>query len=162
MPFFKLLPLLSCFFAIMSCQTSSSTGPEMKTMDKAPTVYFENPESTISIQVELAITPEERSRGLMFRQRLPQDQGMLFIAPAPTVQKFWMKNTYLPLDMIFIDKSGKIVGIVHNAEPLSHRPRGVDIPSLMVLEVNGGFCKRYGITDQTKLSFQGLPPRSRN
>ncbi len=99
----------------------------------------------MTVQVEIADTPDTRARGLMYRRDLPADAGMLFIFTTESQQQFWMKNTPLPLDMIFIDKGRRIVGIVPETRPFTTNPLGVDAPSQYVLEVNGGFCARHGI-----------------
>jgi uncharacterized protein len=96
-------------------------------------------------QVELAITPEEHERGLMFRRELPQGQGMLFDFHVDQPVSFWMKNTYIPLDMIFIRGDGRILRIAENTEPLSEKliPSGGAVRG--VLEVIGGTAKKLGI-----------------
>lgn len=94
-------------------------------------------------------TPQELRRGLMFRRKLAPDEGMLFEFPDRKTHAMWMRNTFLPLDMIFIDgdlKDGfKVVGVIPEVKPLSEEPRKVDARSTHVLEVRGGFAKRYGI-----------------
>jgi uncharacterized membrane protein (UPF0127 family) len=92
--------------------------------------------------VEVMRTPEQLSRGLMFRRYMPDDRGMLFDFKTEQPVQFWMKNTYLPLDMIFVSKAGKIVSIAENTEPLSEKlvPSGAPVGS--VLEVNAGTAAR--------------------
>ena len=111
---------------------------------------------TITFRVEVARTPAEQKRGLMYRQQLAQDAGMLFIEQRPEILTFWMKNVSIPLDIIFIDAGRKIVGIVENAEPLSLTPREVPVPSLYVLEINGGLSSRLGIAAGTTVEFRGI------
>jgi uncharacterized protein len=106
-----------------------------------------------AVAVEIASTPSQRELGLMYRNSLPEDAGMLFIFPNPAHQVFWMHNTPLPLDMIFVGASGRIIGIVANAQPESDRYLSVDGDSLYVLEVNGGFCQRQGIKPGDHLAF---------
>lgn len=95
--------------------------------------------------VELAQTPAERSRGLMFVESMPRGQGMLFVYPRPGPVAFWMKNTLIPLDMIFLDATGTVRRVHHNAVPgdLTGIPGGDDI--LAVLEINGGLARAIGI-----------------
>jgi uncharacterized membrane protein (UPF0127 family) len=97
-------------------------------------------------QVELATTPEEQERGLMFRRELPQGQGMLFDFHVEQPVSFWMKNTYIPLDMIFIRGDGRILRIAENTDPLSEKliPSGGAVRA--VLEVIGGTAKKLAIT----------------
>lgn len=99
----------------------------------------------VSFQVEVADTPAKREMGLQYRRELGENRGMIFIFPVESRQSFWMKNTPIPLDMIFIDTRLKIVGIVEHAQPFSLESRGVAAPSRYVLEINGGLAKRYGI-----------------
>ena len=111
-----------------------------------PQVAFDTPHGNITVTVTTATTPKERSRGLMFRKDpLGDKQGMLFDAARESDQGFYMKNTFIPLDMIFIDDSRQIVGIVNNAEPQTLTRRSVGVPSRYVLEVDGGWCERNGI-----------------
>lgn len=95
--------------------------------------------------VELAVTPEEHERGLMFRKELPEGRGMLFDFKTEQSVEFWMHNTYIPLDIIFIRGDGRILRIAENAQPLSdaHIPSGGPIRG--VLEVIGGTAKKLGI-----------------
>ena len=151
------LVFVCSIFFLAQCHTTSVTANESPPSPGEATVYFESSGNTISIQAELAITPEDRARGLMDRTKLAQNRGMVFIAPQESIQSFWMKNTFIPLDMIFVNSKGRIVGIVHNAEPLSLVPRRVEFPSSLVIEVNGGFCKRHGISAETKIALKGLP-----
>lgn len=106
--------------------------------------FLKNGEQVLELTVEVASTPEQRRTGLMFRNELPQNNGMLFVMQKKAAHKFWMKNTLIPLDMIFFDED-KIVGIVENAKPHDLTPVGPDIPSNFVLEVNGGFVQAHGI-----------------
>ncbi|WP_414640781.1 DUF192 domain-containing protein [Archangium sp.] len=108
------------------------------------------------VDVEVAATPESRTRGLMWRQELPAGQGMLFIFPEEEVQSFWMRNTLIPLDMIFIDSAGKIVGIVENAQPRTLTSRSVGRPGRYVLEVPGGWSRAHGLERGGTVRFQGL------
>ena len=98
-----------------------------------------------AFQVEMAITPEEKERGLMFRRELPDGQGMLFDFQTDQNVAFWMKNTYIPLDMLFIRGDGRILRIAENTEPLSERNIPSGGPVRAVLEVIGGTAKKLGI-----------------
>src|ERR1700720_2966907 len=95
--------------------------------------------------VELAVTDEERAKGLMFRKELPEGRGMLFDFKREQPVSFWMKNTYVPLDMIFIRADGRILRIAENTEPMSTKiipSRGL---AKGVLEVIAGTAQKYGI-----------------
>jgi len=99
----------------------------------------------VRVRVEIADSEEERARGLMFRNSLAEDAGMLFVYPQEGRRTFWMKNTYLPLDLIFIGSNRRIVGIIENARPLSEERLSINQPAQYVLEVNGGFVRRHNI-----------------
>jgi uncharacterized protein len=98
-----------------------------------------------SFAVEIADTEPQREKGLMFRKNLPDGQGMLFDFKREQDVSFWMQNTYIPLDMIFIRGDGSILRIVENAEPLSTRLIPSGGPVLAVLEVIGGTARKLGI-----------------
>jgi hypothetical protein len=95
--------------------------------------------------VELATTDDERSRGLMFRRELPEGRGMLFDFKQDQNISMWMKNTYIPLDMIFIRSDGRIHRIAENTEPESTRVIPAGAPVRAVLEVIGGTARKLGI-----------------
>jgi uncharacterized protein len=95
--------------------------------------------------VEMALTPEEQARGLMFRRELPEKQGMLFDFKREQPTSFWMKNTYIPLDMIFIRADGRILNIAENTVPLSEALVSSTGPVRAVLEVIAGTTKKLGI-----------------
>ncbi|AUM75582.1 hypothetical protein CYR75_07080 [Paracoccus jeotgali] len=122
------------------------------------------PEIDISITVEIADTPETRAQGLMMRPSLAPRTGMLFIYEAPGPMSFWMKNTLIPLDMIFIDASGVIRHIHENAIPgdltpiPGATPDDADPARLMVLELAGGEARRLGLKPGLALSHPRLDP----
>jgi len=109
-----------------------------------------------SVLVEVARLPEELERGLMFRQRLGADRGMLFVFPESGRHGFWMKNTLIPLDMIFIDERLEVVGIVENAEPMTESMRGPDVASRYVLEVNAGWSGAHGVRRGDRVRLENV------
>ena len=117
---------------------------------------------TVAFNVEIADSPAKRELGLQYRRDLASDHGMIFLFPAQSEQTFWMKNTPIPLDMIFISRELKIVGIVEQATPFSLDPRSVGAPSQYVLEINGGLAKLNGIRRGDSVSFEGIPSRGRD
>ena len=110
----------------------------------------------VTFQVEVADNPAKRELGLQYRRDLPPDRGMIFLFPGESQHSFWMKNTPLPLDMIFISRDKKIVGIVEQAVPFSLDSRSVAAPSQFVLEINGGLSRQYGLKVGDSVRFEGL------
>lgn len=107
----------------------------------------------VPLFVETAQTETERQRGLMFREHLPPDQGMLFIFPVSQIQSFWMRNTFIPLDIAFIDRDGVIVDIQHMKpvdESVLYTSRA---PALYALEVNAGWFAQHGIEAGARVNF---------
>jgi uncharacterized protein len=109
--------------------------------------------------VEIADTDAAREKGLMFRKSLPDGQGMLFDFHQEQEVGFWMENTYIPLDMIFIKRDGRILRIAENTVPLSTKivPSGGAV--LAVLEVAGGTARKLGIAPGDQVAFPIFKPR---
>jgi len=147
---------------LFGCQSTPSNAATPKAPPSKAVIHFETAHGTISIGAELAITPEARNEGLMNRKEMAQNRAMLFVFPEEKIQSFWMKNTYIALDMIFVNAAHRIVGIIENAEPQTLTSRSVPFPASYVIEVNAGFCNRYGISLKTDLSFEGLPKKARH
>jgi hypothetical protein len=112
--------------------------------------------SAVKVQVEVARKPAERNLGLMYRKSLGKNKGMLFMFDEEKKQTFVMKNTYIPLDMIFISRDMRIEGWVENATPLSQQQYAIDKPSQHVLEVNAFFCRDHGIVTGDKVRFKDI------
>jgi uncharacterized membrane protein (UPF0127 family) len=110
---------------------------------------------THPVDVEIADTTPSRTRGLMWRSTVSPGTGMLFIFPSEQEQKFWMRNTLVPLDMLFLDRTGLVVGIVAQAEPKTLDSRTVGRPSLYVLEVAGGWAETAGVVPGSRAELQG-------
>ncbi len=108
------------------------------------------------VEVEVAATPDARRRGLMWRTELAPGKGMLFLFPEEEVQSFWMANTLIPLDMLFITSDKQVVGIIERAEPRTRASRSVGVPSQFVLEVPGGWCQAVGVTKGGTVEFEGV------
>ncbi len=113
--------------------------------------------SHVGITLEVADTPGALERGLMYRSSMPENHGMLFVFPDETVRSFWMKNTLIPLDMLFIARDGRIVGIEADTTPLSTALVSVGLPSRFVLETNGGWASRHGVRTGDRVAFHGVP-----
>jgi uncharacterized membrane protein (UPF0127 family) len=114
----------------------------------------------IAFQVEVADTPAKREMGLQYRRDLAEGRGMIFLFPREEQLSFWMKNTPIALDMIFISAERKIVGIVENTVPFSLDSRSVSGRSQYVLEINGGLSRRYGLRPGDSVRFQGFSPQA--
>ena len=106
---------------------------------------------THRFSVEVMRTDEQRARGLMYRRFMPEDRGMLFDFKREDIVSMWMKNTYLSLDMVFIDRTGKVVNIAENTEPLSERIIPSAAPVLAVLELHAGTARRIGLKPGDRL-----------
>jgi uncharacterized membrane protein (UPF0127 family) len=107
-----------------------------------------------AVDAEVASTQAQEDRGLMYRTSMPKDHGMLFDLGSAGIYQFWMHDTCIPLDMIFADQQGLIVGIVENAVPLDDSPRGVGRPSVYVLEVNGGWASKNGVSAGQRMTLR--------
>jgi uncharacterized membrane protein (UPF0127 family) len=114
----------------------------------------------LRVSVEIARTEPERRLGLMHRKHLDAGAGMLFLFERSQQLSFWMRNTHLPLDMIFITEALTVLGVVENAEPLTETPRAVPGHSQYVLEVNAGYSRAHGIGPGTVVSFEGVEPEA--
>jgi uncharacterized membrane protein (UPF0127 family) len=136
--------------------------PVMAACDPTPQVTIVSADQAVRgvVKVEIAATPDTRELGLMYRNHLDDDAGMLFIFPAPNTAQFWMKNTVLPLDMLFADSNRKVLGIVANAQPYSEALLGGFSGTLYVLEVNAGYAAKHHIVVGDQLEFQGFDPHT--
>lgn len=110
-----------------------------------------------AIQVELARTEPEREQGLMFRKSLADDRGMLFFMPYDNDWVFYMRNTYISLDMIFIDADWVVAGVLENVAPLTETHRSVGKASRYILELGAHQAAHLGIAAGTRLDFRPLP-----
>jgi len=116
----------------------------------------------VTFQVELAKTVEERAKGLMFRQHLAPRHGMLFLFDERLQHSFYMKNTFIPLDIVFMDRTRdgvRVVGVLKYMRPLDQMSRYVEAPSTMALEIRGGQAEVLGIQVGTPVEIV-LPPDS--
>jgi len=127
---------------------------------RGPRVTIAGPDGKqlAALSVEVADDSTKREVGLMYRKHLDEYAGMIFVFPEPAELRFWMKNTVIPLDMIFADQTGRITGVVANAVPFSETPLGVPGLSQYVLEVNGGFAARHSILAGDRMEFSGFEP----
>jgi uncharacterized membrane protein (UPF0127 family) len=110
----------------------------------------------VKIDVEIADTPVRRTTGLMYRTALKESQGMLFIFPRSDYQSFWMKNTVLSLDILFVNEDMQVVTIYRNTTPLSEESYPSTEAAQYVVEVNAGFVDRHGIRLKDKVYWQTM------
>jgi uncharacterized protein len=122
--------------------------------DRTITFYTKGMQRLCSVKAELAVTPEEHERGLMYRKLLAPDAGMLFVFKEDSVQFFWMKNTYIPLDMVFINSKLEVTGIYRSAKPLDEKTVTSWSPAMYVLEINAGKADQCNIKVGSKIKFK--------
>jgi uncharacterized membrane protein (UPF0127 family) len=134
-------------------ETATDNGP---VFTKEGELYFlskVNNDTLRKIDIEYAVNDTERAQGLMDRKSMTDTQGMLFIFPAAQEQAFWMKNTYISLDIIYLDNHKEIVSVQKYTTPLSEESLPSFKKAQYVLEVNAGFCDKYHIAYGDKIAF---------
>lgn len=148
--------LLAAILAVTGLAACAEPGPSPETATE--TLFIETSTGVHGFTVELADTEERRRTGLMFREDLALDAGMLFDFESPRVITMWMRNTPLPLDMIFIDPNGRIVSVAENTVPFSEAIVSSRYPASAVFEVNAGTARRISIKVGDRVShslFEG-------
>jgi len=150
--------LLAAALLLFACGVNNPSPPASTQTVAAsgPRIVF--PDGYV-VHVEVAADDATRQQGLMYRDTLPLDRGMIFFFPESGNHPFWMKDTLIPLDMIWIDPQKKIVHVAHNvppckADPCPSVPPGAD--SKYVLEVAGGVAARHGLANGQTLRFEGF------
>ncbi len=150
--------LLMAGLTLVGCGKAESDdsvlhGPEFNVEG---TLDFLRPDGSVIVRIalELAETREEQTLGLMRRRSLPARGGMLFIYDQQQPQSFWMKNTPMPLDIVFIASDSSIVNIARRTKPLSEQTIESIAPAQYVLELRAGFTDRYGIDESAKIRWQ--------
>ena len=152
------IPVFVLPLALLGCLAGFPAGAESACRDDLARF----PAAEVEVRVEIADDPAERAQGLMNRRALAPDSGMLFIYESPGSVSFWMKNTLIPLDMIFMDARGTIRHIHPQAEPLDLTPipgnrPGDPLPDrLMVLEIAGGEAARMGLKEGMAMAHPRL------
>jgi uncharacterized membrane protein (UPF0127 family) len=145
MRFRDFVPAFALTLAIMMAPAlAQQTGPQ-PTLAKQPLTIVGDDGTRHAFQVEMALTPEQQETGLMFRTSVAPDSGMLFMFSTPQEGQFWMKNTLVPLDMVFINPDGTIRTILENTVPHSLAVDDSNGPVLAVLELQGGLTAKEGI-----------------
>ncbi len=150
-----------------ACSPQAAENAPAATTSGAPTQASVHPVSGLQVipltittlkgphafRVEVARTPAEQAKGLMFRTEMGPDEGMLFPYATPQVLSFWMKNTVLSLDLVFIDEQHRIINIAENAVPYSEQSILSAAPGVAVLELNGGRTRQLGIVAGNKVDW---------
>jgi hypothetical protein len=136
---------------------SAATVDDVRTLETIP-VEIRTDEGSHLFEAEVARSREEQSRGLMFRESLAADRAMIFPFPEPIMASFWMRNTLIPLDMIFVREDGRIANIEREADPLTLDSRRSTEPVIAVLEIAGGRAAELGIEPGDAVSWPGGPP----
>ncbi|QFT59708.1 hypothetical protein FIU94_12810 [Sulfitobacter sp. THAF37] len=144
--------------ATLAALALSAVGAWAESACREDTVMLRGDWGSVRFNVEIADEPQEQARGLMGREAMPVSSGMLFVYPAPRRASFWMRNTLIPLDMLFVDASGTVTHIHHEAVPLDETSIFGGDNVLAVLEINGGLARRLGITEGTRLRHPAFSP----
>lgn len=156
----KLVLLLSFSILFIACKNEDN-----KKVKTAEIKFKKEGELTISkasgdfvvaLDIEIAETPYERETGLMYRTSMEDNQGMLFVFSSELPKSFYMKNTYIPLDIIYLNKDLKIVSFQENAVPLSETSLPSEVPAMYVLEVNAGLAEKWLLEIGDFISFEKL------
>lgn len=121
-------------------------------------VELRGPAGQSRFHVEVADDPAEQAQGLMGRERLALSSGMLFVFPEPKRAQFWMRNTLIPLDMIFADAAGRVTHVHSNAVPLDETPIDGGEGVAFVLEINGGLAARMSIAPGAEMRHPAIDP----
>ena len=137
------------FFGFIACDGTSDSDNDTDSPTTLPTreiTVRSEDGAEEQLKVELATTPTERQQGLMFRQQMDEDQGMLFLFPAVqgVGHGFWMRNTYIPLTIAYLDQDGTVLRLM-DGEPLNETLLRPEVPYYAVLEVNQGWFERHGM-----------------
>ena len=135
--------------ALSSVLAIAADTPDAAQLDQAfqrSSLQIATPDARLHpFNIWIADTNERRARGLMFVRQLDADAGMLFIYPAAQPIAMWMKNTYIPLDMVFVDRKGVVTSVAHDTEPLSERTIPSNGPAWAVVELNAGAAAAIGL-----------------
>lgn len=140
----QILSILILIVVVFSPLDASATG-KAQALDVTP-LKIETTQGSFNYNVELAASIKEQAVGLMYRREMAANHGMIFLNSRVRLNSFWMKNTYIPLDIIFISAEGRVVNIVTNTIPLSLDPVSSTQPVLAVLELNAGQASLIGLS----------------
>lgn len=144
---FAIVPLAACSDPFVDEAAAATQSPL-----EVVTVRIETGKRVHRYKAEVARTPEQQGRGLMYRKAMARDAGMVFLFPEPRMASFWMANTYLPLDIIFISPEGRVVNVGEGV-PLSTNTVESTAPASSVLELNRGEAARIGLKPGDRISW---------
>jgi uncharacterized protein len=157
---FRLACLAACAAFMLACAPGSrAQAGKLEDLEAFPSgelTIADGKQTRLVFKVWLADTPQRQAQGLMFVRALPAARGMLFVHPQPRAISMWMKNTYIPLDMVFIDAQGRVQQVVEQTTPHSLDLIQSTAPARAVLEIAGGEARRLGIRPGQKVSHQAL------
>lgn len=158
--------LLVLLFTITACQNEnqphakskqkSNNGPVFKKEGDIWLVKAATGDTIIHLDAEYAISPTDQNYGMMYRKSMSENMSMLFFRDVLEMQSFWMKNTYVSLDIIYLDENQRIVNIQKNAEPLNTKSLPSTGPALYVLEIKGGLSDKIGLQAGDVMYFRDL------
>jgi len=146
-------PIYKCIFTAL-CAVAASTSLAQSCSETS--LEIRNNGVKAKFTIEIARTPDEQAQGLMFREEMPQFNGMLFVYDQPHRVSFWMKNTLIPLDMLFIDESGIVKRVHSNAVPLDTTPISGGDGVQYILEINGGLAGMLRLTEGAEVRYSGI------
>lgn len=141
------------FIFIYSSNKGNNAEEEYMFKKNGELTFIDTSGSSVKIDIQIARTEFDRELGLMFRKSMSENQGMLFIFPDTRIRSFWMRNTVIPLDMIFVDSSKTILNIAKNTTPYSDASYTSSGPARYVVEVNGGYTDRHMINPGDKINW---------
>lgn len=155
----KWFGLILVVFSLLSCKETSEkqnleTTPEFRKDGQLWLIDGENGDTLQTLEIEIADDDFEVQTGLMYRPSMAENRGMLFVFKQASAHAFYMKNTLIPLDIIFIDSAKKIVNIHKNAQPLNESSLPSEGPVQFVLEVNGGLSDRWQLKPGDKICWK--------
>ncbi|WP_417807477.1 DUF192 domain-containing protein [Thioclava sp.] len=148
---------MALFLSVSIASAQTQTAPPQTTPNCRDDLAILRHDGQLSqFNVEIAATPAERAQGLMGRTHLPSSAGMLFVYPDAREVSFWMHDTPLPLDILYIDATGRVAKIARNAKPYDDTPIPSGAPVQYVLEINGGLAARLGISEGSQLAHPAI------
>ena len=145
--------LLAALLLLAACEQ----GPQPQNLPLQPLAIVKQDGAAVALKVQVADDANETRIGLMYRTEMPEHHGMLFVFDKPSVQSFWMKDTLIPLDLLFIGEEGRIMHIHANAAPRDLTGISSRFPVREVLEINGGMAEKWGVQVGDRITLAVMP-----